>query len=255
MEDVEMSEVTNDIIFININNSNQSQQTVDFNNQNKLFNYSNNINLAEQINLYNICASKIQALTRGYFTRKYNYQEKDSFNLNTINQMLDAFIEYTKMLHMLNHGLENKKIRSPNFPSEISENIVKFAIRKRYNICPCWDTDSGDLSLFDNKLEVKAYSSDGPSSFGPSEDWNILYFIDCRNYTRKHFKIYEIKLSNLNPIFNSVMVNKKQTFKNQCDEGRRPRLCFSKLRDYLINTGQYMNHCNTIFEGTIDMLL
>jgi len=61
-----------------------------------------------------------------------------------------------------------------NFPSHISENIVKFALFKKYNIMPNWDTKTGDLDLFNLKIEVKGFSSTGPSSFGPTEEWDIL---------------------------------------------------------------------------------
>ena len=69
---------------------------------------------------------------------------------------------------------------------------------------PLWDTDKGDLIIKNKyikrviRIEVKGFTSSGPSSFGPKEQWDILYFVDGKNINKRKIKIYEIKLSNKN---------------------------------------------------------
>ena len=57
---------------------------------------------------------------------------------------------------------------------------------------PCWDTKCGDLCFINKKLEVKGFTTNAPSSFGATESWNWIYFVDCKDTLNKHFKIYEI---------------------------------------------------------------
>ena len=141
----------------------------------------------------------------------------------------------------------NKKIRRLNFPSEISENIVKFAIFKKYGLMPNWDdTNKGDLILnilSDSiKIEVKAFSSLGPISFGPNEEWDWIYFVDAVNYTTKKFKIYELKLKNNSKEWLNIKINNKETYNDQILQKRRPRLCFDKLLSQLTNIKVIFNN-------------
>jgi hypothetical protein len=180
----------------------------------------------------------------------------DGFTFDILNEHLDAYILYVMNIIKINNkcNINNKKIRAPNFPEAISENIVKFAYKLKYDICPNWCTSSGDLEIYDTtnkhniKIEVKGFSSNGPSSFGPTEQWNILYFIDCSNFINKKFKIYEINLSNTNPDFYNIKVNKNTTYKNHCDQGKRPRIIFKDLQKQLVDK------CKIIFDGSLDSL-
>ena len=49
--------------------------------------------------------------------------------------------------------------------------------------------------------------SDGPSSFGPTEAWDIIYFVNCKKFLDKKFKIYEIKLSNKSEIWRNIRIS------------------------------------------------
>lgn len=198
----------------------------------------------------------IQKNYRGFITRKKLYKLKDNFKLDLINVLLDKFIIFNEtidntniLLNKLDEKInENckKKIRKLNFMSEISENIVKLAIRKKYSVCPIWDTKSGDLYICSKKIEVKGFSSDGPSSFGPTEDWDWIYFIDCKRYKEKYFIIYEIKLSNKSEIFRNIKISNNETFGHIVDTNQR-----GKLRGAfeIIFKKQLGTNCNIIFDS------
>lgn len=170
-----------------------------------------------------------------------------NFNFFYIKHFL---INYTKIINEINNKLTKKKIRFPNFPSEISENIVKFCLKKKYNSNPTWDTKSGDLIDGNFKIEVKGFSSNGPISFGPSEDWDILYFANCKEYQNKYFEIYEIKLSNKDTKFRNIQLTLESTFGEIADANQRGRLraCFTKFEKEL------KKNCVLIFKGYIDEL-
>lgn len=75
------------------------------------------------------------------------------------------------------------KIRLPSIPEDISENIIKNIIRNKLNDKTSrWDCKQGDLeSKKEGKQECKCFTSNGPLSFTPSSDWDVIYFLDARN--------------------------------------------------------------------------
>lgn len=176
----------------------------------------------------------------------------DNYTFKILIKCLDKYISDLKFNNEINLLLSKKKRRNENLPSDISENIVKFVVASKYSIMPCWDT-FGDIiinkkNIF-KKIEVKGFMSTGPSSFGPTENWDLLYFVDAQDIINKNFKIYEIKLSNKNEIFRNINISKKETFGNIADSGRRPRGSF-----YKIFKPQLGYNCKLIFDDNISNL-
>lgn len=162
--------------------------------------------------------------------------------------LLELYNNYTEKLRVF---YEDKKVqhRGLNFPEDISENIVT------HLICLCENKDclrnkaGGDLVIFENdttiKVEVKCFTSTGPSSFGPNESWHLLYFLDARDFMNGNFKLYKVELSNENERFRSIPVNKKQTYGDQCKEKRRPRISFERMHKYI------SEDTTVVFDGNI----
>jgi hypothetical protein len=197
----------------------------------------------------------IQSLYRGNYVRKQLSSLNDNMNYNLIVKEINNYNNCVLHINEINKILSKKKIRHNNFPSHISENIAKFAIFNKYKIMPCWDTDKGDivinkLSLF-KQIEIKGFMSDGPSSFGPSEKWDLLYFVDARDTLNFNFKVYEIKLSNKNEIFRNIKINKNETYGEIADNNQRGKLrgCFETVFKY-----QLGDKCKLIFNGHISNL-
>lgn len=118
----------------------------------------------------------------------------------------------------------HKDIRRPNFPEDISENIVRLSYFKDSK----WKSGvSGDL-VCDNfgKIEVKCVNSTGPISFGPTEKWDILCIVDARLFIENIFTIHKINIKNDD--FH-IQVSKKQSYKDQVLQKRRPRICLKNL--------------------------
>ncbi len=154
-----------------------------------------------------------------------------SLNIKQINKLLDIHINYCVELNKFKN--KHKIItRCPNFPEIISENIVKEyinIIEKR----KCIKSKSGgDLELELNekyKIEVKCFTSDGPSSFGPTESWNEIYFVDAKNFINKTFIIYKINISNNSDEFKKIQINTSEIYEDICKKGKRPRINFTNL--------------------------
>ena len=108
-------------------------------------------------------------------------------------------------------GDDHKKWRRDNFPSAISENVCKYAIIEKYGLYPTWNTDKGDLQLCIPclQIEVKGFMSDGPTSFGPGENWDFIYFVDCKDFVSKKFKVYEVRLSNKSESWRKIKISGK----------------------------------------------
>lgn len=173
------------------------------------------------------------------------------FTLQKLEIYLDAYIKTHNIIDDMNLTLTNRKIRKPNIPSEITENIVRFVLKKIKNIDVKWDIKGCDL-LWDNKIiEVKGFSSSGPNSFGPNTKWDILYFVDALEFKNKKFKVYEIHLSNSSNIFRNIKLNKKDTYGQIADSNRRGKLrgCFYKQFK-----PQLEEYCELIFDGFISEL-
>lgn len=162
-----------------------------------------------------------------------------------------------QVTHILNHYktyyrvCKKYKLRAPNFPEGISENIVKYYIE---NI-RCINADVGDLSKIEeectSKIEVKCFTSIGPTSFGPTEVWDELYFLDALNFNKNMYKIYRISMKNTDRRFQKMKVNKKETYGDQCRDGRRPRLCFNMLKKKLEKYDEF----ELVFDGSYESLI
>lgn len=134
---------------------------------------------------------------------------------------LNSYIEYH------NSSKLHEKIRKPNFPEDISENIVKLYV----NDCE-WKQKSGDLySEINGKIEVKCFSSHGPISFGPKESWDILFIVDATDFINSKSCDFNIKIS------------KSQTFLDQILEKRRPRICWKKLYPQIKDFSSFEKIC------------
>jgi len=147
-------------------------------------------------------------------------------------------IEFTKFLELLKvynvYAKQFKEFgRSPNFPEVLSENMVKFFINN-YERRKCYKSSVGDLIDENNKrIEVKCFSSSGPSSFGPKEKWDELWFVDATQISNEHCKLYKCSLPYNSTQISSLMVNKNTTFDSFRNVGKRPRILFSSIVDQL----------------------
>jgi hypothetical protein len=92
----------------------------------------------------------------------------------------------------------SNRARRGNFPEHVSEKIVNIILTKLW---PGIVTKAkiGDLDYNYNnktlKIEVKCFTSTGPSSFGPTEKWDKLLFIDLRDYKQHNIILYLIDLA------------------------------------------------------------
>jgi len=149
-------------------------------------------------------------------------------------------------------------LRQQNPPEDITENIVKFIIRnfeKDATVVWCKGVDKkynlkGDLysKKYDKNfpLEVKSFTSNGPSQFGPNKKFSVLYFLDLRNWINDEIILWKANLNNESNEFKNIKMSKKQTHSEQCDEGRRPHINWDNLYP------QIKDHCSEIYRGTFE---
>jgi len=140
------------------------------------------------------------------------------------------------------------KVRLPCIPEDISENIVKFILHNKLkDTTSRWDCKKGDLqSKKEGKQECKCFTSDGPPSFTPSSDWDVIYFLDARNWLNDKFILYRVLLKRTSSEWKNIKVSKTQTFEDQTKQGRRPRITWESLQP------QISSYCNKVYDGTFD---
>jgi hypothetical protein len=132
-------------------------------------------------------------------------------------------------------------IRHQNPPEDITENIVKFIIINYDNDPSCKWAKGIDMKgdLYSDKYpidllpEVKAFTSGGPSSFGPKKKFGVIYFLDMRLWLNDTFILWKLNLSNESPEWKHIKMNKTQTHEEQCEEGRRPHISWDKIYSQL----------------------
>ena len=171
----------------------------------------------------------------------------DTYSKEVLMKTYLAHKNYVKELLTIRQETQIK-VRLPNMPEHISENIVKFIIQNKMgDMTSSWDCKKGDLySNVEKQQECKTFTSDGPPSFGPNEEWNVLYFLDARKWLEDKYVLYRVGLSNRDDAWRNVKVNKAQTFHDQCQQNRRPRITWEALYP------QIESYCTKIFEGTFE---
>lgn len=129
--------------------------------------------------------------------------------------------------------------RGINLPEVLSESAFCRAMGDSF--CRFINPISGANTSFDvfdlksnSRIQIKACSViPDLTSFGPKSAWDKIFFLDfyCKGKWDGTFDIYEIP----NRLIYGLKVNTGQTFKDQQDQGRRPR--FSIFNDIIKKSG------------------
>ena len=184
----------------------------------------------------------------------------DVYNIGHLRRRIESYLTTEETRRQINTELlaadpNHSQIRRENFPSDVSENFVKFLYRSRGNNV-FWNTTTGDLIEVTendiNKWEVKCFSSQGPNSFGPTEQWKKLVFINACDFNNGNFRIYEVNMSNTDERWRSIPFTSTRTFGDIANSGQRPRIGFEQLRTHLEVLGNDV--FQEVFYGTIDDL-
>ncbi len=173
--------------------------------------------------------------------------------------LIKRFINFKNMYmsdeELIKNGL---KIRHQNTPEDITENITKFIIRKYENNQSCvWCKGvdkkyglTGDLYSNEYEkstpIEVKSFTSNGPSQFGPDKKFGVLYFLDLRNWLDNKIILWKVNLNYQSNEFKNIKINKSQTMEQQLLEGRRPHISWDNIYS------QINNLCEKIYEGSFE---
>ena len=145
-------------------------------------------------------------------------------------------------------------IRHQNPPEDITENIVKFIIINYDNDPSCkWAKAIeryGDLYsdkyTIERPPEVKAFTSNGPCSFGPDKKFGVLYFLDMRDWLNNKFVLWKVSVSSDSPEWHNIKMNKTQTLKDQCENGVRPHISWENIYS------QIPDKCVKVYDGTFE---
>ena len=200
--------------------------------------------------LINLVSSVVQASSSGKTTKVSLVDNYTPDVLQSLYQRYKDNYQYTANLKK-EKGLP---IRQQNPPEDITENIVKFIIQNYEGDLSCkWAKAIGkNGDLYSDKynheypIEVKAFTSNGPSQFGPRKKFGVLYFLDMRNWLDNKLVLWRVNLTNDSQEMKNIKMNKKQTLGEQCDEGRRPHICWDSLYP------QIMDKSVKIYEGAFD---
>lgn len=174
--------------------------------------------------------------------------DKDIYTEDVLRVQFTLHLDYVKQRKESGKNLKIK-FRFPSIPEDISENLIKFIIHKLGDKSSKWmyKNKTGDLkSDVEGIQECKCFTSDGPLSFTPSSEWDILYFLDAINFIDNKFILYKVTLKRTSDEWKNIKMNKTESFDDQCKQKRRPRIKWESLQP------QIVNYCEKVFEGSID---
>jgi len=154
------------------------------------------------------------------------FEEKDK---KIFKNMFYNWVELCK------DSLEVGGTRIVNFPESLSEAMFCLIMgfgRVTYGVKGAASSfDAYDFSN-DKRVQIKAATSTGPTSFGPRSQYDSIYLVylrklsESKNMKKRDFsgkyEIYELDPK----IFPDLILNKKknETFSDQQNQGKRPRL-------------------------------
>jgi hypothetical protein len=151
--------------------------------------------------------------------------ELNIFEKNDLEIFKNTFNLWIKLNSIITGKL--KGTRNVNIPDALTESIYCYEMNcgklisvqgndKNYSTSfDCYDY------INEKRIQVKASSSTGPTSFGPRSEYDELYFIDfnSKGIIDGSYKIYKIS----NDDIDNCKANKKETVKDQQNLQRRPR--------------------------------
>jgi len=182
--------------------------------------------------------------------KKINKSFQSDFSIELLKEHYFNEKRYVQEKISISKKYNNRTIRNSGIPEYISENIIKFAIQKQGDNSVYWNCEKGDLvSDVSGKLECKCFTSNGPISFSPSSGWDKIYFLDARQWLKDKYTIYEVELKYSSNEWGEIMLNKTETFRDQCKQKRRPRIQWDKLYP------QISSYCKVIFDDTFYNLI
>ena len=173
---------------------------------------------------------------------------KDNYSKEVLKNRFDKHLEYYLYMKQSNFDYDIP-CRLPSIPEDISENIIKFIIQSLNDKTCRWIRKHDLISEIEGIQECKCFTSKGPISFTPKSEWDCIYFLDGIEWYKKKFKLYKFPYKRTSEEWKNIRVNKKQTFQNQCEQGRRPRIQWNDLYK------QIKDKCILIFNGSIEDIL
>lgn len=162
---------------------------------------------------------------------------KDNYTDDFLKERVNLYIKLYReeMALRVKYGV---RFRFSNPPGDMSENIVKVILKnKGRNIVWCNGVGSalsGDLFEIDGNriIEVKAFMSDGPSSFGPKKKFYQIYFLVLKKFFDEDPMIilWEVNLTNESEAWKSLKMNGEQSFEDKTGNGNRPHIAWENIK-------------------------
>lgn len=139
------------------------------------------------------------------------------------DKVIDLYFNWKK----LNAGIKEDFTRGVNLPEAITEPICCYVNGYKHSLGG-GSEDAMD-TVTNQKIQIKASSNfnNDLTSFGPESEFDELHFVRLNQEEDKMY-LYNIPVDELE----NVKVNANETFKEQQQQGRRPR--FSIINKYIV---------------------
>lgn len=163
--------------------------------------------------------------------------EGDKFQANDLKKLQDIYFKWEELNKLVNE-LGGRKL---NIPDVLSEGIFCLAYDALRTNGTAYSYDAVSRKTKEGLQLKSACIENDLTSFGPKSTWDKLYFADFSfSKIKGMIEFYEIPDEY---IYSAVVNTKKnETFKDQQEQGRRPRLSIKKIiRDNNIKPSKIVN--------------
>jgi len=160
-------------------------------------------------------------------------------------EIFDEHRKYARRMTVLSRKYK-VPIRHHGLPETLSERLIRLMIHHVLHDATCTPKGRGAGDLFSETygvVECKSFTSLGPVSFSPKSRWNELFVLDATQWMTEYFVLYRVRLSSHSEVWQGIMINRTQTFADQCAQRRRPRLLWRNLYP------QIQTYCDVVFSG------
>jgi len=147
--------------------------------------------------------------------------------------------------------LTNLPIKTPILPRDITENTVKYIIRKYDNDPTCsWGSRGIYSELYDGRSQPELYAFESEimsPPFCPKQYFGVMYILDMRKWLiHDIIVLWKVNVTNETPEWKQIKINNTTTYEEAHVNGKRPYISWKKIYE------QLPDKCVKVYEGPFE---
>ena len=195
-------------------------------------------------------AADAEAREKMSFPYKFKNSKPNPFTHERMALQLTFLKNTADNTDMLNATCD-LKLRQSNIPEWFTENLMIHIINNyggigRVKWCRLVGLGGDMCCEMYERVEGKSFASPGPSSFGPDKKFDIIFFLDMKEWREDKWVLWQVNLNHTSSEWKGIKMNKTESFDDQTEQGKRPHIAWDRMHP------QIHDHCVKIYDGSFD---